>query len=262
MNIDLTGKIAIVCGSTQGIGKASAMELATLGASVILVARNEEALQKTLKELDTSRGQKHNFIAADFQFPDVLKEKVEIFLLKNSPVHILVNNTGGPPSGLIVNAKAEDFLQAINNHLICNHILAQAVIGGMKILGYGRIINVISTSVKIPLKNLGVSNTARGAVASWAKTLSNELAPFGITVNNILPGLTLTGRLESLIENTSKATGQSIEKVKEGMKSEIPFGRFADASELANVVAFLASPAASYLTGVSIPVDGGRTGSL
>jgi 3-oxoacyl-[acyl-carrier protein] reductase len=262
MNIDLTGKTAIVCGSTQGIGKASAIELALLGATIVLVARNEDALQKTLKELDVSKGQQHHFIAVDFQSPTELKEKTTAFLLKNGPVHILVNNTGGPPGGSIITAKTEEFIQAFNNHLICNHILAQAVIEGMKKLGYGRIINIISTSIKIPLKNLGVSNTTRGAVASWAKTLSNELAPFGITVNNVLPGLTLTGRLQSIIENTSKATGKSAEEVKNEMKSEIPFGRFADAHEVANALAFLASPAASYITGISIAVDGGRTGSL
>lgn len=262
MNIDLTGKRAIVCGSTQGIGKGSAIELALSGATVILIARNENTLQKTLTELDTSKGQQHQYITVDFQAPIELREKVNSFLLKGGAVHILVNNTGGPPGGLIVNAKTEEFLQALNNHLICNHILTQAVIEGMKMLGYGRIINIISTSVKIPLKNLGVSNTTRGAVASWAKTLSNELAPFEITVNNVLPGLTLTGRLQSIIENTSKATGKSIEDVKNDMKSEIPFGRFAAANEIANAVVFLASPAASYITGISIPVDGGRTGCL
>jgi 3-oxoacyl-[acyl-carrier protein] reductase len=262
MNLDLSGKTALVCGSTQGIGKASAIELAVLGANIILVARNEESLRATLKELDTSKGQEHHFITADFQLPAGMKGKVENFVMTHGAIHILVNNTGGPPSGPIVNAKVEDFLQAFNNHLVCNHILVQALVDGMKKEKYGRIINVISTSVKIPLRNLGVSNTIRAAVANWSKTLSNELAPFGITVNNVLPGATLTGRLQSIIDNKSKNTGEPLSKIKDEMESEIPLGRFADASEIANAVAFLASPAASYITGINVPVDGGRTGSL
>lgn len=262
MNLDLTGKTALVCGSTQGIGKASAIELASMGANVILAARNEETLKETLKSLDVSRGQKHDFLAVDFQTPNKLKEKVENYIATDGVIHILVNNTGGPPSGLIQNAKVEEFIQAFNNHLICNHILVQSVIEGMKKDHYGRIINIISTSVKMPLKNLGVSNTIRAAVANWSKTLANEVASFGITVNNVLPGATLTGRLQSIIENKSKNTGESLNEIKNDMESEIPLGRFAEPSEIANAVAFLASPAASYITGINVPVDGGRTGCL
>lgn len=262
MNLDLTGKTALVCGSTQGIGKASARELALLGANIVLVARNEESLKATIKELDATKGQKHYFIAADFQFADQLKEKVKAFIALNGAVHILVNNTGGPPSGPITNAKTEDFLQAFNNHLLCNHILVQAVLDGMKAEQYGRIINIISTSVKMPLKNLGVSNTIRAAVANWSKTLANEVASFGITVNNVLPGATSTGRLQSIIENKSKNTGEPLNQIKNEMESEIPLGRFAEPHEIANAVAFLASPAASYITGINVPVDGGRTGCL
>lgn len=262
MNLDLSGKTAMVCGSTQGIGKASAIELSSLGANVILVARNEESLKATLKELDISLGQKHNFLVADFQQSNLLKEKLEGFIIKNGPVHILVNNTGGPAGGLIQNAKVEEFLQAFNNHLVCNHILVQALMDGMKKAQYGRIINIISTSVKIPLKNLGVSNTIRAAVANWSKTLANEVASYGITVNNVLPGATLTGRLQSIIENKSNNTGESLNEIKNEMESEIPLGRFAEPYEIANAVAFLASPAASYITGINVPVDGGRTGSL
>ncbi len=262
MNLDLTGKTAMVCGSTQGIGKASAMELAELGATVVLVARNEEALKLVLAELDVSKGQQHKFLAADFQHSIFLKEKVESFIATHGAVQILVNNTGGPSSGLIQNAKVGEFLQAFNNHLICNHILVQALIEGMKEAKYGRIINIISTSVKIPLKNLGVSNTIRAAVANWSKTLANEVASYGITVNNVLPGATRTARLTSIIENKSINTGASINEIKNEMESEIPFGRFAEPSEIANAVAFLASPAASYITGINIPVDGGRTGCL
>jgi 3-oxoacyl-[acyl-carrier protein] reductase len=173
-----------------------------------------------------------------------------------------VNNTGGPPSGLIQNAKVEEFTAAFNNHLVCNHVLFQCVIEGMKKEQYGRVINIISTSVKLPLKNLGVSNTIRAAVANWSKTFANEVASFGITVNNVLPGATLTGRLQSIIENKSANTGESINEIKNDMESEIPLGRFAEPSEIANAVAFLASPAASYITGINVPVDGGRTGCL
>jgi len=262
MNLNLKGKTAMVCGSTQGIGKASAIELALLGANIVLVARNEETLTQTLKELDTAQGQKHTFLAADFQQANTLKEKVESFVATHGAVHILVNNTGGPPSGLIANAKTDEFLQAFNNHLICNHILVQALIEGMKKEKYGRIINIISTFVKIPLKGLGVSNTIRAALANWSKTLANEVASFGITVNNVLPGATLTGRLQTILENKSKNSGESINQITNEMESEIPLGRFAEPNEIANAVAFLASPAASYITGINVPVDGGRTGSI
>lgn len=262
MNLSLIGKSALVCGSTQGIGKACALEIASLGASVTLVARNEELLKKVIGELDTSQKQKHSYIAADFQNPEMLKEKVCVFLKDHQGINILVNNTGGPPGGPVIQAKTEEFVQAFSNHLLCNHILAQAVSEGMKKNGYGRIINIISTSVKIPIKGLGVSNTIRGAVASWAKTLAGELAPFGITVNNVLPGATGTARLQSLIDIRAKNAGIKIEEEQLEWLKEIPAGRFADPSEIANAVGFLASPAASYINGINLPVDGGRLGCL
>jgi 3-oxoacyl-[acyl-carrier protein] reductase len=262
MNLDLTGKTAMVCGSTQGIGKAAALELASLGANIVLVARTEESLKNVIKELDTSLGQKHEYLVADFLQPNKLKDKVDSFVATHAAIHILVNNTGGPPSGLITDAKVDEFTQAFSAHLVCNHILVQSLLEGMKKANYGRIINIISTSVKLPLKNLGVSNTVRAAVANWSKTLANEVASFGITVNNVLPGATLTGRLQSIIENKSKNTGESLNEIKNEMESEIPLGRFAEPYEVANAIAFLASPAASYITGINVPVDGGRTGCL
>lgn len=263
MDISLNGKKAFVCGSTQGIGKAAALELARLGASVVLVARNEDALKQMLAELDTSSGQSHDYIAADFTEPDELKAKVDEYLKNNpQPVHILVNNTGGPPSGKILEADPQEFLTGFRNHVVCNHILTQALTPGMKAEKYGRIINIISTSVKQPIPGLGVSNTIRGAVASWAKTLAGELGEFGITVNNVLPGYTATARLDSLIEKRAAAARVSVEKMIEIMKSDIPAGRFGTAEEIANGIAFLATPAAQYINGINLPVDGGRTSSL
>jgi 3-oxoacyl-[acyl-carrier protein] reductase len=261
MNLSLEGKYAIICGSTQGIGLAIAEELALMGANCTLVARNEDALKAAVQTLDISLRQEHGYLVADFFKPDELKKIIETHVSTN-PVHVLVNNSGGPPGGPVTDATEEAFLQAFNQHLICNHIMTRACIPSMKKEGFGRIINIISTSVKIPLKNLGVSNTIRGAVASWAKTMSNELGAFNITVNNVLPGFTSTQRLTSLIENIAKRGNVLVEVVEKNMKEEVPMKRFADAIEIASVAAFLASPAASYVNGVSIPVDGGRTGSI
>jgi len=261
MNLSLEGKNAVICGSTQGIGLAIAEELALLGANCTLIARNEEALKNAVHSLDIALRQKHAYLIADFNKPDELKKTIEAHVTSN-PVHILINNTGGPAAGPIIEASEEAFLNTFNQHLICNHILSRAVVPSMKKEGYGRIINIISTSVKIPLKNLGVSNTIRGAVASWAKTMANELGQFNITVNNVLPGSTSTQRLKSLIENIAKRGNTLVDIVEKNMKEEIPMKRFADVSEIAAVAAFLASPAASYVNGVSIPVDGGRTGSI
>jgi 3-oxoacyl-[acyl-carrier protein] reductase len=261
MNLSLEGKNALVCGSTQGIGKATAIELADLGATVTLVARNEQALQATVKELSVKFNQKHAYLVADFSLPDQVKSVIQNFVAHNH-IHVLINNTGGPPAGLAIDAAPEDFITAFNIHLICNQILTQAVVPGMKQAGYGRIVNVISTSVKIPLRGLGVSNTIRGAVANWSKTISVELAPFGITVNNVLPGTTMTGRLDSLIKSKAEKAGKSYEQIKQEMIAEVPAGRISEPHEVAAAVAFLASPAAGYINGINLPVDGGRTGSL
>lgn len=261
MNLDLSGKRAVVCGSTQGIGKASAIELALLGAEVTLIARNEESLIATLKELPTPKGQRHGYLIADFDYPVRLKETITRFV-QNHIVHILINNTGGPPAGQAIDASPEEFIKAFSSHLICNQIMAQAVVPGMKESGFGRIINIISTSVKVPLRGLGVSNTTRGAVANWAKTLSFELGSFGITVNNVLPGTTMTGRLDSIIRNKAEKTGKSYDEIKNEMIAEVPAVRISEPHEVAAAVAFLASPAAGYINGINVPVDGGRTGSL
>jgi len=220
-------------------------------------------LKQVVAELDNSKGQQHDFIDVDYSNPDVLKGAVEKYLAETrKTIHILINNTGGPPSGLAIHAKPEEFIAAFRNHLICNQILAQLVSDGMKRAGYGRIINIISTSVKAPIKGLGVSNTVRAAVANWAKTLSFELGEYGITVNNILPGATMTDRLDEIINDTARKTGQSRDYLIEQMKKQIPLRRFADPSEVAAAAAFLASPAAGYINGINLPVDGGRLDSL
>jgi 3-oxoacyl-[acyl-carrier protein] reductase len=259
MQIHLTGKTALVAGSTQGIGRATAIELSKAGASIILLARNEAKLQETIQALDTSQNQQHQYLVADFSNSESLKTSLEKL---QTDIHILINNTGGPPAGQAISAQTQEFIQAFNNHLICNQILVQRVLESMKKAQYGRIINIISTSVKQPIKGLGVSNTIRGAVANWAKTLSVELAPFGITVNNVLPGATLTGRLEAIIEKTSQNKQISQEEASQEMQKEIPCGRFGTPEEIAYGVVFLASSQAAYINGTNLVIDGGRTQSL
>lgn len=261
MDLNLTGRRAVVCGSTRGIGKAVAIELAELGASVTLMARNEDALRAVVKELKAGPNQRHGYLVADFGFPERVRYAIASCVEKNE-VHILVNNTGGPPGGMAIEAGLQDFVSAFSAHLLCNQILTQAVVPGMKKAGYGRVINIISTSVKIPIRGLGVSNTIRGAVANWSKTLSVELAPFGITVNNVLPGATMTDRLIELNRVKAEKTGKSFNQVLDEMKEEIPAGRLASAHDIAAAAAFLATPAAGYINGINVPVDGGRTGSL
>lgn len=253
---------ALVCGSTQGIGLAVAQQLAKDGFSVCLTARNEEKLIAAVSTLDISKGQTHQFFVSDFSNPEGLKQAVHQFIVATGEIHLLINNTGGPKSGPIVDADPSEFLAAFNQHLICNHILMQAVLPGMKAKGYGRIINIISTSVKQPLPNLGVSNTIRGAVANWSKTLATELGAFGITVNNVLPGATNTQRLTEIANVKANKTGESVEEILKEMGQESPMKRIAEPTEVAAAVAFLASPSASYINGINLPVDGGRTKSL
>jgi len=262
MNLDLNGRHALVCGGSQGIGRAAAIELAQLGASITLLARSQATLDATLDDLPrTHAAQAHACVAVDMSDHAALRAAVET-VANRTPVQILINNTGGPPGGPAHAAKVEEYISAFNQHLIANQIVLQAVLPGMRAAAYGRVINVISTSVKEPIKNLGVSNTIRGAVASWAKTLAGELGAFGITVNNVLPGYTKTQRLQQILGDRARATGQDEDAIAKAMLGSVPAGRFAEAGEIGAVIAFLASPAAGYVNGINVPVDGGRMQSL
>jgi len=256
---DLSGKRAVVCGSTQGIGRACAEELAGRGADVVLVARNEAALREVTDSLATPHGEAHSWVRADFNDVEEVRRNVAEHLERTGPAQILVNNTGGPPHGPLIEATPEDFQRAISAHVGCGQVLVQTMLQGMRDAGYGRVINIASISVIAPIPGLGVSNTTRAAVANWARTLAHELGPLGVTVNTILPGYTATARLEDLAESSAAAAGTSVEQVEAGWQAGIPLRRLADPAEIAAAVGFLASPAASYVTGVNLPVDGGRT---
>lgn len=261
MELNLSGKHALVCGASEGIGRATAHELALLGADVTVLARRAETLEEVVAALPCSGAQRHGWIAADVSQTDKLRAQVEA-LAAGTPIHVLVNNTGGPPGGPIHKADIAAFLDAFNKHLIANHTLVQALLPGMRAANWGRIVNVISTSVKEPIPGLGVSNTIRGAVASWAKTLSKEVAGDGVTVNNVLPGFTETGRIAQIVSDRASSSGLSEDAVADGMRKLVPTGRFAQPAEIGGVIAFLCSPAAAYINGVSLAVDGGRMQSI
>jgi len=258
MNISLKGKTALVCGASQGIGLAAARELALNGASCILLARNEGRLREAVESLSRQDGNSHEGKAVDFFDTDRLRLTVAE-MANGRAVDILVNNSGGPKAGQVLDAVTEDFERAFRQHVVNNQLIVQALVPGMKKAGYGRIINIISTSVKTPLPNLGVSNTIRLAVAAWAKSLANEIAQYNITVNNVLPGLTETQRLSDLVAHIAGVSGKGEETVGKELKDSIPAKRFGRPEEIAALIAFLASPAAAYINGTSIPVDGGRT---
>lgn len=262
MDLRLDGQHALVCGSTQGIGLAAAQELVRLGARVTLLARDGGKLSTALASLDKSSGQQHLALIADMSDTPAFERAIDAHVKTHGPINILINNTGGPPPGLAHEAPLAAFESAFRLHLLAFQTLVLAVIPGMKSAGGGRIINVISTSVKVPLNGLGVSNTIRGAVANWSKTLANELGRFNITVNNVLPGATETERLSAILKGKAEKGGISVDAAAQEMKIEVPMRRFASPEEIANAIAFLASPAASYINGINLPVDGGRTGCL
>ena len=262
MELSLKGKNALVGGASKGIGRAAAIELAKNGANVTVMARSLETLHEVVAGLDTGQGQVHSALQVDVSDLDGLVSTVDKHVDSVGSIHVVVNNSGGPPGGLLVDSDIAQLTQAFNNHVLASHLIMLRVVPTMKVENYGRFINVISTSVKQPIRGLGVSNTTRGAMASWAKTLAEELGEFGITVNNVLPGATATDRLTSIIERKSGNSGKTKEEVEAELVAEIPAKRFGQPEELGNAIAFLASPAASYINGTSIIVDGGRTRTI
>lgn len=262
MDLNLSGRHALVCGASQGIGRATAIELAELGADVTLLARSAERLSVLADSLPrTHPSQRHGWRSADMLDADALRAAADDIVLAN-PVHILINNTGGPPGGAIHTAEATAFENTFRQHVLAAHTLLQAVLPGMRDSGYGRVVNVISTSVKEPIPGLGVSNTVRAAMAAWAKTLSGEVAADGITVNNVLPGYTRTARLNGLLAVQAQKSGRGEQELAQEMAAAVPARRFGEPGEIAAVIAFLCTPAAAYVNGVSIAVDGGRTKAL
>lgn len=260
-SLNLNGLHALICGASSGIGRAIALSLAELGAEITALARREALLEALLPELVEAGAPLARAIVADLADTGDLREKVSGLIAERGAVHILINNTGGPPGGPLLDAPAAALELAFRQHVIAAHTLTQLALPGMKDADYGRIINILSTSVREPIPNLGVSNTIRGAMASWAKSLAQELPP-NVTINNVLPGYTDTDRLSALREATAQRQGVSADAVGKAWLSSIPEGRLAEPGEIANVVAFLASEAGAYIRGSSIAVDGGRLRSL
>lgn len=258
---NLEGKRALICGASQGIGRATAELLSQRGASVALLARSEELLTELAKQIEAQTGKTSPVLAVDLDDRAQLTNQIEELTQTWGPVHILINNSGGPAGGPLIQAEARAFEQAFGRHVLAAQLLTQILVPGMVQESYGRIINIISTSVKEPIPNLGVSNTIRGAVASWAKTLAGELPP-PITINNVLPGFTDTPRLAKLKESAAKGRGVSEEAVEQAWMNQVPLKRVANPIEVAEAIAFLAAPAASFIRGVSLPVDGGRIKGL
>mgnify|MGYP003320481996 FL=1 len=253
----LQGKHALVCGASKGIGRATAQMMAKAGANVTVCARNADSLKALCEELTELGPGKHTAMTLDLENQEAISEQIPALLKQQGPVHILINNAAGPPGGPLLANTLEDFEAPFKRHLHAAHTLTQLIAPGMEQEGYGRIIQIISTSVKEPIPNIGLSNTLRGAMASWAKTLSRELAPC-ITINNVLPGFTNTGRLGSLASSIQERTGKSLEEVQEGWLNQVPIERLIEPLETASAIAFLALPASGGIRGVSLAVDGGR----
>ncbi len=259
--MDLTDRHVLVCGASRGIGRAAALAIAELGADVTALARSADPLETLTTELRERGAPDARAVIADLDDHPGLMTAVSDLIAAHGPVHVVINNTGGPAGGPLVEAKPEALLHAFNRHVISAQLIMQQVLPGMKGAGYGRFIQVLSTSVREPIDNLGVSNIIRGAMASWAKTLSRELPP-GVTINNVLPGFTATQRLGELSRTIADRKGISPEEVYDAWLSGVPEERVGEPEELGAVIAFLASPASSFIRGINLPVDGGRLRSI
>lgn len=250
----LEGRTALVCGSSKGIGRSCALMLARAGAKVIACARTIEDLSSLIEEM---HGEGHKAIELDLEDLDEVEKVVSGLGI----VHILVNNSGGPPGGPLLENELDDFEGPFRRHLHASHVITKALVPKMESEGTGRIVNIISTSVREPIDNIGLSNTLRGAMASWSKSMSRELPPC-ITINNILPGFTDTDRLGSLADSISQRTGRSVDDVQDGWMSSVPIQRLIDPMETAAAVTWLCLPSSSGVRGVSLAVDGGRMRSI
>jgi 3-oxoacyl-[acyl-carrier protein] reductase len=259
--LSLSGRHALVCGASSGIGRETARTLAGLGSSLTILARSGDRLTALADELQTLGAPQVHVLAADLEELDTLQTGIDGALRQCGDIHVLVHNTGGPPGGALLEADPAALEKAFRRHVLSAQLLVRALLPGMRRASWGRIVNVLSTSVREPIPNLGVSNTIRAAMAGWAKTLSGEL-PAGITINNVLPGFTATDRLQSLAQQTAERTGRTRQDVLTDWVQTIPEGRLGQASEIAAVIAFLATPAAAYVRGQSIAADGGRLRSI
>ena len=258
----LQNKFALVGGASQGLGAASAHALANAGATVIVFARNEEKLKQVVKNLPKPLAQNHSYLIIDTNHLATSKKSVQELLTQINAIHVLVNNTGGPAAGPLNETSTDDLKNAFESHLLHAHQLVQLLLPGMRAANFGRIINILSVSIKEPIDDLGISNTIRAGMANWAKTLSKELGPWGITVNNVLPGFTNTERLDYLFSNRAAKAGVTKEEIRKNIENSIPVKRLGEPAEFAAAVCFLASPAAGFINGINLPVDGGQLRSL
>lgn len=256
MKVELNGLRAVVCGGSSGIGKACSKLLANNGASITIISRSKNKLNNIVSNLDRSKDQSHKFICADLNEPnrldEILKDKLDY------KVDILINNSGGPKGGLLIDAEPTEFTLAFNRLLVSSQILTKFVVSDMQKQGFGRIINIISTSINQVIPGLGVSNTVRGAVSQWSKTLAIELGSYNITVNNILPGYTKTKRLEELATSKAQELNTTKDNIYKLWADSTSLKRLAEPNEIANTVLFLCSGGSSYITGHNLSVDGGR----